>query len=97
MARAPEAEPETTAPQLLIACGEASLDSQRHHTNKRNFEIIKAPCFIAAALLNLSPKGQQTVRHFNLYSNKSRRQNKSLARREGGLRCRVMNFRPKTS
>jgi hypothetical protein len=33
--------------------------SKRHHTTKRNFEIFKAPDFIAAALLHLPPKGQQ--------------------------------------
>jgi hypothetical protein len=37
--------------------------SKRHHTTKRNFEIFKAPDFIAAALLHLPPKGQQTVRY----------------------------------
>jgi hypothetical protein len=48
--------------------------SKRHHNTKRNFEIFKAPDFIAAALLHLSPKGQQTVRYYGLYSNKSRGQ-----------------------
>ena len=48
--------------------------SKRHHTTKRNFEIFKAPDFIAAALLHLPPKGQQTVRYYGLYSNKSRGQ-----------------------
>lgn len=42
-----------------------SYRSKRHHTTKRNFEI-----FIAAALLHLPPKSQQTVR----YSKKSRGQ-----------------------
>ncbi|MGY8659295.1 MAG: IS91 family transposase, partial [Verrucomicrobiales bacterium] len=42
--------------------------SKRHHTTKRNFEIFKAPDFIAAALLHLPPKGQQTVRYYGLYS-----------------------------
>ncbi|MDE0859638.1 MAG: transposase [Akkermansiaceae bacterium] len=31
--------------------------SKRHHTTKRNFQIFKAPAFIAAALLHLPPKG----------------------------------------
>ena len=48
--------------------------SKRHHTTKRNFEIFKAPDFIAAALLHLPPKGQQTVRYYGIYSNKSRGQ-----------------------
>ena len=46
--------------------------SKRHHTTKRNFQIFKAPDFIAAALLHLPPKGQQTVRYYGVYSNKSR-------------------------
>jgi hypothetical protein len=48
--------------------------SKRHHNTKRNFEIFKAPDFIAAALLHLPPKGQQTVRYYGIYSNKSRGQ-----------------------
>ena len=46
--------------------------SKRHHNTKRNFEIFKAPDFIAAALLHLPPKGQQTVRYYGVYSNKTR-------------------------
>jgi hypothetical protein len=46
--------------------------SKRHHNTKRNFEIFKAPDFIAAALLQLPPKGQQTVRYYGVYSNKIR-------------------------
>ena len=46
--------------------------SKRHHTTKRNFEIFKAPDFIAAAIDHLPPKGQQTVRYYGIYSNKSR-------------------------
>lgn len=46
--------------------------SKRHHNTKRNFEIFKAPDFIAAALLHLPPKGQQTVRYYGVYSNKVR-------------------------
>jgi hypothetical protein len=46
--------------------------SKRHHNTKRNFEIFKAPDFIAAALLHLPPKGQQTVRYYGVYSNKAR-------------------------
>jgi hypothetical protein len=48
--------------------------SKRHHTTKRNFEIFKAPDFIAAALLHLPPKGQQTVRYYGHYSNNTRGQ-----------------------
>ena len=46
--------------------------SKRHHNTKRNFEIFKAPDFIGAALLHLPPKGQQTVRYYGVYSNKTR-------------------------
>ena len=46
--------------------------SKRHHNIKRNFEIFKAPDFIAAAVDHLPPKGQQTVRYYGVYSNKSR-------------------------
>ena len=46
--------------------------SKRHHNIKRNFEIFKAPDFIAAAIDHLPPKGQQTVRYYGIYSNKSR-------------------------
>ena len=48
--------------------------SKRHHTTKRNFEIFNAPDFIDAALLHIPPKGQQTVRYYGIYSNKSRGQ-----------------------
>ncbi len=48
--------------------------SKRHHTTKRNFEIFKAPDFIAAAFLHLPPKGQQTVRYYGTCSNKTRGQ-----------------------
>jgi hypothetical protein len=48
--------------------------SKRHYNTKRNFEIFKAPDFIAAALLHLPPKGQQTVRYYGVYSNKTRGQ-----------------------
>jgi hypothetical protein len=47
--------------------------SKRHHNTKRNFEIFKAPDFIAAALLHLPPKGQQTVRYYGIYSLPGRR------------------------
>jgi hypothetical protein len=46
--------------------------SKRHHNIKRNFQIFKAPDFIAAAIDHLPPKGQQTVRYYGVYSNKSR-------------------------
>ncbi len=46
--------------------------SKRHPTTKRNFEIFKAPDFIATALLHLPPKGQQTVRYHGACSDKTR-------------------------
>jgi hypothetical protein len=46
--------------------------SKRHHTTRRNFEIFKAHDFIAAAVDHIPPKGQQTVRYYGIYSNKSR-------------------------
>jgi hypothetical protein len=46
--------------------------SKRHHNTKRNFQIFKASDFIAAAIDHLPPKGQQTVRYYGVYSNKSR-------------------------
>ena len=53
--------------------------SKRHHNTKRNFEIFKAPDFIAAALLHLPPKGQQTVRYYGTYSNKTRGQQRETS------------------
>ncbi len=46
--------------------------SKRHHSTRRNFQVFGASEFIAAALLHLPPKGQQTVRYYGVYSNKSR-------------------------
>jgi hypothetical protein len=48
--------------------------SKRHYNTKRNFEIFKAPDFIAAVIDHLPPKGKQTVRYYGLYSNKTRGQ-----------------------
>jgi hypothetical protein len=55
--------------------------SKRHHTTKRNFEIFKAPDFIAAIIDHLPPKGQQTVRYYGLYSNKTRGQQSLISDR----------------
>ncbi len=41
------------------------------HT-KRNFEVFKATDFLAAAIEHIPPKGQQTIRYYGLYSNKTR-------------------------
>lgn len=48
--------------------------SKSHHTTKRNFEIFKAPDFIAAIMDHLPPKGHQAVRYYGLYSNNTRGQ-----------------------
>jgi hypothetical protein len=52
--------------------------SKRHHNTKRNFEIFKAHDFIAAAIDHIPPKGQQTVRYYGVYSNKSRGQSSPI-------------------
>ena len=44
----------STTPKTVI------YRSIRHHTTERNFENFKGPDFIAAALLHLPPKGQQS-------------------------------------
>ena len=46
--------------------------SRRSWHTKRNFEVFKATDFLAAAIEHLPPKGQQTIRYYGLYSNKSR-------------------------
>jgi hypothetical protein len=62
--------------QILTAAWEAFLATyeKKHHTTKRNFEIFKAPDFIAAIIDHLPPKGKQTVRYYGLHSNKTRGQ-----------------------
>jgi hypothetical protein len=37
--------------------------SQRHHTTKRNFEILKATDFLAAVIDHVPPKSKHTVRY----------------------------------
>ena len=46
--------------------------SRRSWRTKRNFEVFTAADFIAAAIDHIPPKGQQTIRYYGLYSNKSR-------------------------
>ena len=46
--------------------------SRRSWHTKRNFEVFKATDFLAAAIEHIPPKGQQTIRYYGLYSNKSR-------------------------
>jgi hypothetical protein len=66
--------------------------SKRHHNIKRNFEIFKAPDFIAAAIDHLPPKGQQTVRYYGIYSNKSR----GMPRPYGARVCNPHQPKPAT-
>lgn len=46
--------------------------SRKHWRTKRNFEVFPVSDFLAAAVQHIPPKGQQTVRYYGLYSNKSR-------------------------
>ncbi len=46
--------------------------SRRNWHTKRNFEVFKATDFLGAAIEHIPPKGQQTIRYYGLYSNKSR-------------------------
>jgi hypothetical protein len=44
----------------------------RQRLAKRNFEVFTATDFLAAAIDHIPPRGQQTIRYYGLYSNKSR-------------------------
>ena len=46
--------------------------SRRSWPTKRNFEVFTATDFLAAAIEHIPPKGQQTIRYYGIYSNKSR-------------------------
>ncbi len=46
--------------------------SKRSWHTKQNFKIFTAVDFIAAVVEHIPPKGQQTVRYYGRYSNKSR-------------------------
>jgi hypothetical protein len=46
--------------------------SRRSWKTKRNFEVFKATDFLAAAIDHIPPRGQQTIRYYGVYSNKSR-------------------------
>ncbi|MCF6314664.1 MAG: transposase [Verrucomicrobiales bacterium] len=46
--------------------------SKRSWHTKQNFKIFTAADFIAAIVEHIPPKGQQTVRYYGRYSNKSR-------------------------
>ncbi len=54
--------------------------SRRSWHTKRNFEVFKATDFLAAAIEHIPPKGQQTIRYYGLYSNKSRGLNSNKSR-----------------
>ena len=46
--------------------------SRRSWRTQRNFEVFKATDFLAAAIDHIPPRGQQTIRYYGVYSNKSR-------------------------
>jgi hypothetical protein len=46
--------------------------SRRSWRTKRNFDVFQATDFLAAAIDHIPPRGQQTIRYYGLYSNKSR-------------------------
>ena len=53
--------------------------SRRSWHTKRNVEVFNATDFLAAAIEHIPPKGQQTIRYYGLYSNKSRGRTKPTA------------------
>ena len=52
--------------------GKVIYRSKRSWHTKCNFQIFEAVDFLAATVEHIPPKGQQTVRYYGLYSNKSR-------------------------
>ena len=52
--------------------GKVIYRSKRSWHTKRNFQIFEAVDFLAATVEHIPPKGQQMVRYYWLYSNKSR-------------------------
>jgi hypothetical protein len=52
--------------------GKVIYRSKRSWHTKRNFQIFEAVDFLAATVEHIPPKGQQMVRYYGLYSNKSR-------------------------
>jgi len=62
--------------------GKVIYRSKRNWHTKCNFQIFEAVDFLAATVEHIPPKGQQTVRYYGLYSNKSR----GMAAKTGRLR-----------
>jgi len=52
--------------------GQIIYRSSRSWHTKSNFQIFTASDFLAAAVEHIPPKSQQTVRYYELYSNKRR-------------------------
>ena len=52
--------------------GKVVYRSKRSWHTKRNFQIFEAVDFLAATVEHIPPKGQQMVKYYGLYSNKSR-------------------------
>ncbi len=46
--------------------------SRRSWQTKRNFTVFKATDFFAATIERIPPKGQQVIRYYGVYSNKTR-------------------------
>ena len=46
--------------------------SRRSYHTKANFQVFTANDFLAAVVDHIPPKGQQTIRYYGLYSNRSR-------------------------
>jgi len=46
--------------------------SRRSYHTKANFQVFTATDFLAAVVDHIPPKGQQTIRYYGLYSNRSR-------------------------
>jgi len=46
--------------------------SRRSYHTKANFQVFTATGFLAAVVDHIPPKGQQTIRDYGLYSNRSR-------------------------
>ncbi|MCP5552167.1 MAG: transposase [Akkermansiaceae bacterium] len=56
----------------IESTGKVVYSSKRSWHTKRNFQIFEAVNFLAATVEHITPKGQQTVRYYGLYSYKSR-------------------------
>ena len=78
--------------------------SRRSWRTKRNFEVFKATDFLAATLDHIPPRGQQTIRYYGLYSNKTRGLPRSPAafaepasENQPGTKCPIVPPPPKVT